>query len=234
MPLEDKKEQKNEISIRNASEFKIEYPDNHNLEEIEKNKIQDAIDKGGIAVGQKTFISEKSIPILLNTDIKGAQIVLNNVPIEEIKQYGEEDYLSSSQLKKEITDRSEQPRSTLEREILKYSEECIEAFSKNSTLEKERSIQADRIKKDRLSIGKKTIKKRNAHVSEMSGKPLNGEAEVHHKNRVADKPEEFSNPENLVILTRDEHKKFHQSGFLPTEEGFEKFKEQQQENNEEK
>lgn len=154
MPIEERKEEKNEVLIRRASEFIIEYPDDQNLQKKEKDKIQEAINNGGVAFAQKTYVSEKSIPSLLSTDVKGAQIVLNNAPKVEVRQDGDEDYLSVSQLKKEITDRCEQPRSTLEREKLAYAEKCVDSFSKNATLEKERSIGADRIKKDRTTIGK--------------------------------------------------------------------------------
>lgn len=41
--------EKNELSIKKATEFKIEFPDDKNLKKIEKRQIQKAIKDGGIA-----------------------------------------------------------------------------------------------------------------------------------------------------------------------------------------
>ena len=39
-------------------------------------------------------------------------------------------------------------------------------------------------------------------MSELSGKPLDGMAEVHHKDRVADKPERAFDPTNLAVIRK--------------------------------
>lgn len=221
MSSEDKK--KNELSIRKANEFDVKFPDNQNLEDNEKDTIQKAITEGAIAVGTKTFVNGYKVPKLLNTDKKGVQIVLNNAPKEDVKQYDNIDYLSTPHIQKEIARRKEESRSELEREILNYSSSCLDAFSSNSELNKERNIGSDRINKERSKIGKKVIKKRGSTVSEISGEPLEGDACVHHKNRVADKPEEAFDDDNLVVMKKQEHIEFHSSNYTQDKAGFERY-----------
>ncbi len=127
-------------------------------------------------------------------------------------------------MQKEIAKRREQPRPELDREKLKYSGQCIEAFSNNPQLDKERTVESDRINNERPKIGKKVIQERKSTVSELSGKPLDDTARVHHKNRVADKPEEALNRDNLTVIREDEHKDFHASDFPQNEEGYEKYR----------
>ncbi|WP_455103603.1 hypothetical protein [Peptostreptococcus sp.] len=211
------------LSIRKANEFDIDFPDNKNLKENEKNQIQKAVENGAIAIGIKTFVDSNKVPKLLNTDKKGVQIVLNNTPNEDVKQYGDIDYLSIPHIQKEIASRKEQPRSELEREKLEYASNCLKAFSDNSQLNKERNIENGRIVKERPKIGKKVIKERGSIVSEISGEPLNGDECVHHKNRVADKPEEAFDDDNLTVIKNNEHKEFHSSSYTQDKKGFEEY-----------
>lgn len=215
--------EKNELSIKKATEFKIEFPDDKNLKKIEKRQIQKAIKDGEIAIGTKTYVDSSKVPKLLSTDKKGVQIVLNNAPKEDVKQYGNTDYLSTPHIQKEIAQRKEQPRSELEREKLNYTSKCLDAFSCNPQLNKERNIENNRIVKERSKIGAKVIKKRKSTVSEVSGEPLNGDACVHHKNRVADKPEEAFDDDNLTVIKDSEHTEFHNSNYTQDKKGFEEY-----------
>lgn len=60
-------------------------------------------------------------------------------------------------------------------------------------------------------------------MSELSGKPLDGMAEVHHKDRVADKPERAFDPTNLAVIRKDEHSEYHNSDYPQNEKGYEQF-----------
>ncbi len=87
--------------------------------------------------------------------VDGVGLVLNDAPNEDIKRLGDVDYLSTPHVQKEIAKRREQPRPELDREKLKYSGQCIEAFSNNPQLDKERTVESDRINNERPKIGKK-------------------------------------------------------------------------------
>lgn len=222
--MSSKKIDETALVIRPASEFEIDYPDAPMLKKEEQKKIQNAITTGGLAIGTKTYVNSRKVQTLLNTDKKGVNIVINESSNDDVKRLGNDDYLSTPQIQKEIAKRKEQPRSVLEREKLGYSGKCLEAFSNNAVLNKERTMESDRINNARPTIGAKTLRERKSTVSELSGKPLDGKARVHHKNRFADKPEEALDKDNLVVITEAEHDEFHSSEFLQNESGYEEFK----------
>lgn len=222
--MSEKKEKEKNIVVRMANQFYIEYPDSKFLDEKEKKQIQTAITNGGIVIGTKTYINSNNIPKLLSTDSAAVQIILTNAPKDDVKQYGDTEYLSTPETQKEIAKRKEQPHTTLHREKLDYASKCLDAFSGNSELTKERNIQNNRITQKRASLGRKIINDRKSTVSELSGEPLNGNGEVHHINRVAEKPEEALEDNNLMVLTQDEHIEFHRNPmYTKDKKGLEKF-----------
>ena len=57
----ESKNKKEELEIRKASSYDINFPDNKYLENSDKQRIQKAVTDGGISIGNKTFISEKEL-----------------------------------------------------------------------------------------------------------------------------------------------------------------------------
>ncbi len=221
-----KSEKKNELEIRKASSYDIKYPESQYLDVKKQKKIQKAVNDGGISIGVNTYISESELPKLLSTDRKGVTNIMMEIksPEEDLRMIGNTEYMSTPQLQKEISKRRQQMRSITEQEELRYSQECIDAFLSNEELSKKRAIEADKIKKNRSRIGTDTIKARRSTVSELSGRPLNGNAEVHHKDRIADKPERAFDSSNLTVMTKDEHAQYHKSKYPQNEKGYEQFK----------
>lgn len=216
-------------SVRSARDLGVSFPDiPKTLTKKEGERIQKAVEDGGVAFDQKTFLSEDAVQQLLCTDRKGTQIVFNSASEDDVRRYGDTDYLSSPELQKEIAKRREQPRKTLERERLKYGSECVESLSGCSELEKERSIQSDRIDIGRKSMTKKALSERHPTCSELTGKEFDdtpeGKPVGHHPDRVADQPEKALDTANIAIIRTDEHEEFHNSDYPPTSEGFEQAK----------
>ena len=79
---------------------------------------------------------------------------------------GNNQYLSTSELKKNIDERIQKPRSTLEHKKLKYSEICINAFRDSMGLVNERHIKVDRIANDRALLANKKLRNRTSHTGE--------------------------------------------------------------------
>lgn len=215
--------------IRKAAEFSFDIPENPNLNKKENRKIQNAVKNEAIAVGYETYISDKGVKDLLNTDSRGAAVVINRAPRGEVKTYGSRDYLSTPEAQKEIARRKEQARPQLEKEYLDTSSKALDAFSQNQQLEKERCIKSDRNNKERPKIGKKVINERKPKVSEITGAKLDdtkdGKPVVHHVERAVDNPERFTDDKNLVIMRNDEHLEFHTDpNLLPTEEGLDSYR----------
>lgn len=219
----ESKNKKEELEIRKASSYDINFPDNKYLENSDKQRIQKAVTDGGISIGNKTFISEKELNKLLVTDRKGVTNAMMSTPPGDLKKVGDVEYMSTPHLQKEISQKRQQPRSITEQEKLGYAQDCVNAFSNNEELSRQRAIEADLITKQRAQLGKKVIKERKSKVSELSGKPLDGMAEVQHKDRVADKPERAFDPTNLAVIRKDEHSEYHNSDYPQNEKGYEQF-----------
>ena len=219
----ESKNKKEELEIRKASSYDINFPDNKYLENSDKQRIQKAVTDGGISIGNKTFISEKELNKLLVTDRKWFTNAMMSTPPGDLKKVGDVEYMSTPHLQKEISQKRQQPRSITEQEKLGYAQDCVNAFSNNEELSRQRAIEADLITKQRAQLGKKVIKERKSKVSELSGKPLDGMAEVHHKDRVADKPERAFDPTNLAVIRKDEHSEYHNSDYPQNEKGYEQF-----------
>ena len=205
----ESKNKKEELEIRKASSYDINFPDNKYLENSDKQRIQKAVTDGGISIGNKTFISEKELNKLLVTDRKGVTNAMMSTPPGDLKKVGDVEYMSTPHLQKEISQKRQQPRSITEQEKLGYAQDCVNAFSNNEELSRQRAIEADLITKQRAQLGKKV--------------PLDGMAEVHHKDRVADKPERAFDPTNLAVIRKDEHSEYHNSDYPQNEKGYEQF-----------
>lgn len=218
-----KSQDKGELEVRKASTYDIKFPDNGLLQKSEKERIQDAVKEGGIAIGNETYMSDKQLPKLLSTDRRGVINLMMETPQEDLIKIGDTEYMSTPQLQKEIAKKRQQPRSIIEQEKLGYAKDCVDAFSNNIELSKSRAIEAERITKERVSLGKKVIKERQSTVSELSGRPLEGRAEVHHKDRVADKPERAFERTNLTVIRDDEHLEYHTSDYPQNEKGYSQF-----------
>ena len=127
----ESKNKKEELEIRKASSYDINFPDNKYLENSDKQRIQKAVTDGGISIGNKTFISEKELNKLLVTDRKGVTNAMMSTPPGDLKKVGDVEYMSTPHLQKEISQKRQQPRSITEQEKLGYAQDCVNAFSNN-------------------------------------------------------------------------------------------------------
>ena len=130
----ESKNKKEELEIRKASSYDINFPDNKYLENSDKQRIQKAVTDGGISIGNKTFISEKELNKLLVTDRKGVTNAMMSTPPGDLKKVGDVEYMSTPHLQKEISQKRQQPRSITEQEKLGYAQDCVNAFSNNEEL----------------------------------------------------------------------------------------------------
>ena len=85
----ESKNKKEELEIRKASSYDINFPDNKYLENSDKQRIQKAVTDGGISIGNKTFISEKELNKLLVTDRKGVTNAMMSTPPGDLKKVGD-------------------------------------------------------------------------------------------------------------------------------------------------
>lgn len=195
-----------------AGDLPIDFPDNENLTDKEKAVTRNAITKGGIVRNDgQTFINKNEIPNLLITDKKGANMIYNDLVDDEKFENGSSKYADTSVITKEISKRIQEPRPQLEREKLKDSRDCINAFIDSPKLEKERSIESDRIQKELPKLTKKKVKAENIVCDQLTGEEFDNDAEGHHKERKSDNPRKALDPSNIIVTKKKNHQEIHKN-----------------------
>ena len=138
---------------------------------------------------------------------------------DDLWELGDSTFVPTPELIMELTKRIQKPHFVTQQEKLLQARDNVEDFSENHVLQRERTIRREQIEREIRRMKEKILRERNPMVSELSGRPLDGDAEVHHLVRVADCPEKALDPDNMIILKRDEHQGFHRSSYPPTPDG---------------
>lgn len=199
-------------AIRKAADLDISFPDNDKLEEKEKKPIKSAVLNGGlVAPDGRCYVENNEVHKILVTDKKGGAKIINNAPEEDKYENGNKGYLASSEVRKVIDERMQEPRSTLEHERLTYADNCLVAFRDASDLVKERHIEADRIQRDRAALTDKKIRDENIQECQLSGQPFEKDARGHHIERVVDKPRKARESDNIIVMKNPIHLAVHEN-----------------------
>ncbi len=209
------KDEKKETSLvkYKAEDLSIDFPDNKYLSDKEKAITRNAINKGGIVKNDgRTFVNKNNMSNLLCTDKKGANKVYNDLDDDEKFQDGNSKYADTSAITKELSKRIQEPRPQLERERLKDSRDCINAFIDSPKLEKERSIESDRIQKELPKLTKKKMKSENIKCDQLTGETFDNDVEGHHKERKSDNPRKATDMSNILVTKKKNHQEIHKNG----------------------
>lgn len=193
-----------------ASFLNIDFPKpNEQMHQKDVEKIQNTIIKhGAYTIDGETLIDRKAIPVLLNTDQAGANKVVAETPDKEKIEDGDKILVRSSHLNKVISDRIQEPRDPYQHEILKYAEKSLNSFRDNPSLQNSRHVLEARNERDMPAVKRKVLAEAETCIS---GDPLEPNAEVHHKDRVADAPRRSIDPNNLVATNRETHREIHRA-----------------------
>lgn len=199
--------EKNEIIKHEAQNLDIKFPHNSKLTAKRPKFVsQKAINETGIIDSKgKAYIGKKKIKDILVTDKAGANKFYNNLDDEDKFENGDEKYASVAACQKEITNKIQQDRPQLEREKLKHSRDCMNAFIESPELEKERSINSDRIQKELPTLTKKKIKAENITCDQLTGEEFEDDAEGHHMTRKKD------DPSNIIVVKSKTHDAIHKA-----------------------
>ncbi|GAB6107986.1 hypothetical protein [Fusibacter bizertensis] len=207
-----------------AKNLKIDYPKSEYLTEDEMKRPQKAIENHGVALGNnKTMVEKKALPSLLCTDVKGSNKVYGKIGDDDKYSNGDKKFVSTSAIKKVISDRIEEPRNSLKREKLKYNELCLDAFRDSDTLENNRAKEEARISNELPKLANKIRKERNLDNCEATDEPLTKGYAAHHQERKADNPHKALERENIKIVNEDPHVKIHVNNY-EGEDGFKNFR----------
>lgn len=182
------------------------------IEKEKQNKIIEKIQEGGISLNDgRTFIQGKSLPYILCTTKKNVNKFINKQNDSDIYSSGEKEYVSTQAVKAEINKKIEEPRTTSERERLKYADLCLNVLRDNPDAEKQRQINCENIQRQLPNQTKKLIKKRNIVNSELTNTPMQN-PEGHHIIDKATEPRLALEPDNIIVIDREEHKRIHRRG----------------------
>lgn len=152
------------------------------------------------------LINKNCLKTLLQTDQAGANLVVANLPPEQKMENGNDHYVKSAPINQELSRRIQEPRDAQQLQGLKYSEACLNTARDNPELEVRRLVLESRNEKAMPAV-KKVVKQEATEC--LSGQPLQSNAEVHHKERVADQPRKSVDPNNMVAVNPEVHSTIH-------------------------
>ncbi|MGD9678717.1 MAG: hypothetical protein AB7V16_10290 [Vulcanibacillus sp.] len=206
----EKKSTETSLVKYKANDLNIIFPDNEKLTDDEKKDTRNSIIKGGIVSNDgQCFMNKNEIPKQLNTDKKGSNKFYNNLENDEKFEDCNSKYADVAALIKEISNRIQDPRPQLEREKLKDSRDCLNAFIDTPQLERDRSIASDRIQKELPKLTKKKITSENISCDQLTGEEFDNDAQGHHIERKADNPRRALDLDNIVVIKEKTHKEIH-------------------------
>lgn len=207
-------DKKNLPAVHSAKDITINFPDkNKHITDKEAEKSRNLIqNKGAYTNDGKAYVDKDTLPHLFATDKKGANRFYNNLEDEDKLELGKQSLASVSSVNKELSERIQEPRDTLQKERLRDSEKCINAFRDAPELEKIREVEESKNRREQSKLKAKKIKAENISACQLTGEPLEPDADAHHVTRRADKPRKARDLDNIVVVNKQPHGEIHTSG----------------------
>lgn len=207
-------EDKNLPVVHSAKDLTIIFPEkNKHISDKEAENSRALLQaRGAYTSDGKVYIDKDALPHLLATDKKGINRFYNNLDNEEKLELGNKSLASASSVNKEISERIQQPRDTLQKERLRDSESCIIALRDAPELEKIREAEESRNRKEQPKLKEKKIKAEGISACQLTGEPLEPDAHAHHMERQADNPGKARDLNNVIVVNPLPHGEVHKAG----------------------
>lgn len=206
--------------VHSAQILTIIFPkENEHISDKDAKKNRDLIKKDGAYTSDgKVYIDKSALPHLLATDKKGVNRFYNNLENEDKLEQGEKKLVAASAVGKEISERIQEPRDTIQKERLRDSESCLNALRDSPDLEKIREVEESKNRKEKSKLKARKIAAENISACQVTGEPLETDADAHHIARQADKPREAINLDNIIVINKQPHREIHAAGAESSEE----------------
>lgn len=206
--------------VHSASELTIVFPEkNKHISNKESDKNRALVKSDGAYTSDgRAYVNKDVLPHLLATDTKGANRFYNNLDDEDKLENGSEKFASVSSLNKEISERIQEPRDTLQKERLRDSEGCINALRDAPELEKIREVEESRNRREQPKLKEKKIKAEGISACQLTSEPLTRDAHAHHIERQADSPRKSRDLNNVIVVNPSPHEEVHAAGAETPEE----------------
>lgn len=213
-------DEKNLPVVHSAKDLSITFPEkNKHISEKEGEKSRSLVKNNGAYTSDgRAYIDKNALPHLLATDKKGANRFFNDLEEEDTLELGSQNLASISSVNKEISERIQEPRDTIQKERLRDSEACVNAFRDAPELEKIREVEESKNRKEQPKLKAKKIKAENITSCELTGDQLEPDADAHHIDRQADKPRKARDLNNIVLANKSPHREVHAAGAETPEE----------------
>lgn len=202
---------KNQMVIHSLESVPLNFPEPSEF--VEKNyaeKTRNIIQQHGVRDSYgKTALNAKGLQHTLCTDSVGAKKFYNRLPDADKFKVGNERYVRTPALKRELDERIEKPFDAQKIEQMKENERCLAALRDNSESQIQRALNESKIRSGQKSLKKLKIAQDNITVCEHTGAPLQPNAHAHHKERRADNPDLALNLDNIEVVNPEPHEEHH-------------------------
>lgn len=170
-------------------------------------RTRNAIMKHGAVTHDAKMVYERdALPVLLGTDSAGANQVVAELAKDEYFRDGNKLFIYQPPINKELSRRIQEPRDAYQLDRLRDAERCINAVRDAPELENRRLKLEARNRKEMPKVKQGVLKNARSCIS---GEPLSKDAEVHHVERVADRPDLAVEPSNMRPVNPPIHKLIH-------------------------
>ena len=212
-------DKKNLPVLHSAQNLTITFPkENEHISDKDAKKNRDLIKKNGAYTNDgKAYIDKIASPHFLATDKNGVNRFVNTLENEDKLEQGEQRLVSVSAVNKEISERIQEPRE-IQKERLRDSESCLNALRDSPDLEKIREVEESKNRKEKSKLKARKIAAENISACQVTGEPLETDADAHHIARQADKPREAINLDNIIVINKQPHREIHAAGAESSEE----------------
>lgn len=206
--------------LHSAQDLTIKFPNkNEHIADKDAEKNRDLIKNNGAYTNDgRAYVNTVALPHLLSTDKKGINRFYNKLDNDDKLELGNLKLASVSSVNKEISERLQEPRDTLQKERLRDAEGCINAMRDAPELEKIREVEESKNRKEQPKLKAKKIKAENITACQLTGAPLDQDADAHHVVRKADQPRKARNLDNIIVANKPPHCEVHAAGAESPEE----------------
>lgn len=213
-------DEKNLPAVYSAKNLSISFPEkNKHISDKEAENNRNLVRNNGAYTSDgRAYIDINALPHLFSTDKKGVNRFFNNLEDEDKLELGNQNLASVSSVNKELSERIQEPRDTLQKERLRDSEACVNAFRDAPELEKIREVEESKNRKEQSKLKAKKIKAENITTCELTGAPLELDADAHHIERQADNPRRARDVNNIIVTNKAPHREIHAAGAETPEE----------------
>ncbi|EPJ5553688.1 TPA: hypothetical protein ACSQMU_005252 [Pseudomonas aeruginosa] len=201
-----------EITVTSLKSTPLDFPSpTEFVDKAHAKRVRTAIQQDGVYdENGKTALGVPALPVVLGTDVVGAKKFYNNLPDEDKFKIGNDRYVKTPALGREIDERIEKAYDAPKIEQLIESGRCLEALRDNSKSRTVRSLNESANRAGQKNLKKQKIARDDVTACQKTGMPLEPDAQAHHSVRRADDPDLALDLDNIEVVNKAAHAEHHE------------------------